>query len=161
MHKVSAALLPTSAPAPRAWFGGRSAPRLTHPRTALWYAGLDKPRFTPPGPVIGGTWAALYPLLAWAGYRVLTAPPSVARDRAVAAWGANLAGLAAHPYVFFGRKQLAPATAVLTVEVGAAMALVATASRLDRLVAWGQVPLALWTAFADVCTVGMLIFAIG
>ncbi len=149
MDKISAALLSSSAVIAAAVIGGRHAPSPQHPRTALWYAKLNKPGFTPPGPVFGGAWSALYPLLGWAGYRLLAKPPSPQRTVAVAAWGANVAGVALHPYLFFGRKELGPALAELTVETAAAIALVAAASRVDRSVALAQVPLALWTAFAD------------
>ena len=149
MDKTSAALLAGSAVVTAAIIGGRHAPSPTHPRTALWYAKLDKPSFTPPGPVFGGAWSVLYPLLGWAGYRLLKAAPSPKRNSAVAAWGANVAGIALHPYLLFGRKQLGASTAALTVETAAALTLVATASRVDKAVARAQVPLALWTAFAD------------
>ena len=149
MEKTSAALLAGSAVVAAAVLGGRHAPSPLQPRTALWYAKLNKPGFTPPGPVFGGAWSVLYPLLGWAGYRLLSAPAGPQRTKAVAAWGANVAGVAIHPWLFFGRKKLGAATVALTVETAAALTLVATAARVDRLVARGQVPLALWTAFAD------------
>ena len=65
--KPSAVLLAGSALAMAALAGKRFAPSPDHPRTAAWYAGLSKPSFTPPGPVFGGAWAVLYPLLGWAG----------------------------------------------------------------------------------------------
>ena len=39
---------------------------------------------------------------------------------------------------------------MLTAEVGAAIGLVAASSKVDRSVAFSQVPLLLWAAFADV-----------
>ena len=149
MDKTSAAVLSASAVLTAALLGRRNTPSPDHPRTLAWYAALNKPSYTPPGPVFGGAWAVLYPMLGWAGYRLLSAPPSPRRTQAVAAWSANVAAVGAHPYVFFGRKQLGASTALLAVETGAALTLVATASRVDKLVALGQVPLALWAAFAD------------
>ncbi len=149
MDKPQAALLATSAVLAAALLGQRNAPSPNHPRTLAWYASLKKPSYTPPGPVFGGAWAVLYPLLGWAGYRLLRAPASPQRDQAVTTWGVNVAAIALHPLFFFGRKQLGPSTALLTAETAAALALVATASRVDPLVALGQVPLALWAAFAD------------
>jgi tryptophan-rich sensory protein len=149
MTKTQATLLSATAVAVAALLGRRYAPSPDHPRTAAWYVKLDKAPFTPPGPVFGGAWAVLYPLLGWAGYRLLAAPASSARTQALAAWAANIAGIAAHPYLLFGRKSLGPSTALLTAETAAALTLVATASRVDRLVAVAQTPLALWAAFAD------------
>ena len=150
MNKPSAILVAGSALALAALSGKRSSPSPDHPRTAAWYATLHKPAFTPPGPVFGGAWAVLYPLLGWAGYRLLTAPSSTPRTAAITAWAANVAAIGAHPYVLFRRKQLGASTALLTAEVGAAIGLVAASSKVDRSVAFSQVPLLLWAAFADV-----------
>ncbi|GAC1347734.1 MAG: tryptophan-rich sensory protein [Acetobacteraceae bacterium] len=149
MKKPPALLLAGTALAAAALAGRRYAPSPDHPRTAAWYAGLNKAPYTPPGPVFGGAWALLYPLLGWAGYRLLSARPGRARTAALTAWAANVAAVAAHPYLLFGRKDLAASTALLTAEVGASVALVATASRVDPLLALSQVPLALWITFAD------------
>ncbi len=150
MNKVSAVLVSAVALGAAGLLGRRYAPSPDHPRTAAWYATLEKAPFTPPGPVFGGAWAVLYPLLGWAGFRLLSAPASLRRSQAVAAWCVNVAAIAAHPYLLFGRKDLVASTTLLTAEVGAAAALVASASRVDPVVGIGQVPLALWVAFADV-----------
>ena len=149
MKKSSAVLIAGSAVLAAALAGKRSAPSPDHPRTAAWYLKLRKPSFTPPGPVFGGAWAVLYPLLGWAGYRLLTAPPGPRRAAAVATWAVNVAAIGLHPYLMFGRRSLGPSTALLTAEVAAAGGLVATASRVDSTVAFSQVPLLLWAAFAD------------
>ena len=149
MNKASAALVSAAVLGAAALVGRRYAPSPDHPATAAWYAKLRKSPLTPPGPVFGGAWAVLYPLLGWAGYRLLSAPASSRRSQAIAAWGCNVAGIAAHPYLLFGRKDLGSSTVLLTAETGAAVALVATAARVDRLAAAAQVPLALWVAFAD------------
>ena len=149
MNKPPALLIAGSALALAALVGKRASPSPDHPRTAAWYARLHKAPFTPPGPVFGGAWAVLYPLLGWAGYRLLTAPPNPQRSVAVAAWAANVAAIGTHPYMLFSRMDLAGSTAVLTAEVAAAAGLVAASSRVDRSVAFSQVPLLLWAAFAD------------
>lgn len=149
MKRSSALLISGSLLATAALIGRRTAPSPDHPQIAAWYATLRKAPFTPPGPVFGGAWGVLYPLLGWAGYRLLTAPTSPARSAAVGAWIANVAAIGAHPYLLFARRSLGPSTAVLTAEVGAAAGLVAAASKVDRSVAFAQVPLLLWVAFAD------------
>ena len=149
MNKPSAMLITGSALTLAALVGRRASPSPDHPKIAAWYASLDKPSFTPPGPVFGGAWAVLYPLLGWAGYRLLTAPPSPNRSVAVASWAANVLAIGAHPYLLFKRRSLGPSTVLLTAEVGAAAGLVASASSVDKLVSFSQVPLLLWAAFAD------------
>lgn len=149
MKKAPALLIACSALAGAALVGRRASPSPDHPGTAAWYASLKKPAFTPPGPVFGGAWAVLYPLLGWAGYRLLAAPPGPQRTAAVGAWAANVLAIGAHPYLLFRRHSLGPSTALLTAEVGAAAALVAAGSKVDSTVGYSQVPLLLWAAFAD------------
>ena len=149
MQRSTALLAAASAVTAAALAGQRAAPSPNHPRIAAWYLTLRKPSFTPPGPVFGGAWAVLYPLLGWAGYRLLTAPRSPHRSVAVAAWAANELAIGVHPDRLFRQRRLGASTAVLTAEVGAAMGLVASAAQVDRSVAISQVPLLLWAAFAD------------
>ena len=149
MNKTLAILLAGSALATAAVVGRRASPTPDHPRTAAWYARLNKPSFTPPGPVFGGAWSVLYPLLGWAGYRLLAAPPTPRRTLAITAWAANVLAIGAHPWLLFRRKQLGTSTVLLTAEVGAVAGLIAASSRLDSTVAFSQVPLLLWAAFAD------------
>ena len=149
MKKPTAILVAGSALAAAALIGRRAAPDPSHPRAATWYMSLRKPSYTPPGPVFGGVWAVLYPLLGWAGYRLLAAPPSARRNTAIATWAANVAAIGAHPYVLFRKRRLGASTALLTAEVGVAAGMIATASQVDRPAAFSQVPLLLWAAFAD------------
>jgi tryptophan-rich sensory protein len=149
MQKPPALLLATAFIATAAVVGRRASPSPDHPRTAAWYLALRKPAYTPPGPVFGGAWAMLYPLLGWAGYRLLTEPPGGTRSIALGAWAANVLAIGAHPYLLFRRKQLGPSTALLTAEVAACAGLVAAAAKVERSIALSQVPLLLWTAFAD------------
>ena len=58
-------------------------------------------------------------------------------------------GVALHPYLLFGRRDLRSSTVLVTAETAAAMTLVATAWRVDRKAALSQLPLAVWTSFAD------------
>ena len=148
MNNRAAFLVSAGSIAAAAILGSRFAPNPAHPRTLVWYGKLDKPGFTPPGPVFGGAWAMLYPVLGWAGYRLLTAPASQKRSQAVAAWGANVTAIGIHPYLLFGLRKLGVSTTVLSAEGVASLALVAAASKVDRTVAWVQVPLVLWTIFA-------------
>ena len=67
MNKTPALLIAGSAIALTALVGKRASPSPDHLRTAAWYGSLHKAPFTPPGPVFGGAWAVLYPLLGWAG----------------------------------------------------------------------------------------------
>ncbi len=149
MEKVQAAAISTFAVLAAALVGGRNAPSPANARGAAWYVTLDKPFYTPSGSVFGIAWTLLYALLGWAGYRLLSARPDPKRSEAITLWGLNVAGVALHPYVLFGRRDLRSSTVLVTAESAAALTLVAAAWRVDQKAAVSQVPLALWTCFAD------------
>jgi tryptophan-rich sensory protein len=130
--------------------GGRFGPTPSQPRTAAWYAALRKPSFTPPGPVFGLAWTALDGLLGYAGYRLLSAPPTPRRRVALLFWALNLLGVAGFSDVLFGRKRLGEATGVTAAMVLTAGATVVTARRVDERAAMATIPLAAWVVFAAV-----------
>ncbi len=64
----------------------------TLPNIPTWYQGLAKPPLTPPNGVFGPTWTVLYALMAYAVWRVLSAPPAApGRGRAIAMFFLQLA----------------------------------------------------------------------
>ena len=148
MRKTQAALATTAAVTAAQLLGAQWNPGPNHPRTAAWYAALRKPAFTPPGPVFGIAWTALDALLAYSGYRLLTAPASPKRHAALAAWSLNLLGIAGFSWVLFGRKRLGEALGVTAGMVVTASATAGTAALVDRKAAYADVPLLAWVAFA-------------
>jgi translocator protein len=113
------------------------------------YQRLDKPSVAPPPSVFGPVWGVLYPAIAVSGARVLHAPPSPARSRALALWAAQMTLNAAWTPLFFGERR---AKAAL-VDIGALLALSAayawTAREVDRPAAALAVPYVGWIAFAS------------
>jgi benzodiazapine receptor len=150
MDRTTAAVAAGTAVIAAQYLGSQSAPTPAHPRTALWYALLRKPSFTPPGPVFGVAWTLLDGLLGYAGYRLLTARPSVARTTALGLWGLNVMGVGSFSWVLFGRKKLGEATGVSGAMLASAVGCVAAAAEVDRNAALAGLPLTLWTAFATV-----------
>ncbi len=148
MKKTEAALATTAAVMTAQLLGARWNPGPAHPRTALWYGALRKPSYTPPAPVFGIAWTALDTLLAYSGYRLLTAPESSRRSAALAAWSLNLVGIAGFSWVLFGRKRLGEALGVTAGMVVTASAAVGTAALVDRRAAYADTPLLAWVAFA-------------
>ena len=148
MNRTPAALTAVAAVTAAQLLGGQRRPSPDQPATALWYLSLRKPGFTPPPTVFAVAWTALSATLAYSGYRLLTAPPSRARAKALLAWSANLAGIASFSWVLFGRKRLDEALAI-TVGMAATSALAAaTAAQVDRRAGVATLPLVGWTAFA-------------
>ena len=128
--------------------GRRWSPTPDHPRTARWYASLRKPAFTPPGPAFAVAWTGLDALLAYAGYRLLSAPSSPSRVAALSVWAVNVSGVAGFSYVLFGRKRLGEAMGVTLGMATTAIGAVAASALVDRKAAWAGLPLAGWTLFA-------------
>ena len=148
MRRDLAAALAATAVVGAQLAGRRYGPTPDHPRTAAWYRSLRKPAFTPPGPVFGIVWTGLDALMGYAGFRLLAARRSRARNVALGVWGLNLLGIAGFTWVLFGRKRLGEATGVTAAMVAAAWGSVATSWPVDRRASTAGVPLALWTCFA-------------
>ena len=150
MRDGVAAALAGSAVAIAQSVGARANPSPDHPRTASWYASLRKPSLTPPGPVFGIAWTGLDLLLGFAGYRLMKAKPSAARNMALTAWSSNLLGIAGFSWVFFGRKRLGEALGVSSAMIVTSAATVGTAALTDRKAAYASGPLLAWVLFATV-----------
>ncbi len=148
MNKQSAAAVAIGSVLTAAALGARNGPQ--RPRTAFWYARLNKPSYTPPGPVIGAAWGGLELLLAGAGYRLLRAPRTEARNAAVGSWALTLIGLAGYPWLFFGRKQLGESAVASASMLAAALGTATAAREVDPPASAMTVPLLLWLGFATV-----------
>jgi tryptophan-rich sensory protein len=117
------------------------------PARSPWLRTLRRPPRRPPSAVFGPIWTALHALVATSGYRVWRTH-SVARDRALALWGAQLALHAAWSPLFFGARRPRAALAVLSALAPAAAAYAWTARRADRKAAALAIPFVAWTGFA-------------
>ena len=148
MNKTTAAVAAGTAVIGAQYLGSLPAPTPNHPRTALWYALLRKPGFTPPGPAFGIAWTLLDGLLAYSGYRLLSARPSAARNTALGMWGLNVLGVGSFSWVLFGRKRLGEAAGVAGAMLASAIGAVAASSEVDRPAALASLPLTGWLAFA-------------
>jgi benzodiazapine receptor len=115
----------------------------------LWYRSLRMPPYQPPRWIFGPVWTALYALLVTSGYRVWKAPPSRARTRALALWGAQLALNGAWAPVFFGARRPRAALADLLAQVGVVAAYAATSRQVDKLASTMMVPYLGWLGFAS------------
>ena len=146
MNRSTAALVAGSAVLAAALLGASNGPQ--QPRTAFWYARLRKPGYTPPGPVIGATWGVLETLLVATGYRLLRQPSSPPRNKALGAWGCSLLGLAAFPFLFFGRKRLGQSAAASAAMAAAAAGTAINARHVDGPAAVMTLPLLGWVSFA-------------
>ena len=150
MRTSNAILLAGSAVMAATVLGGRFGPGPRRPATQRWYADLDKPGWTPSGATIGGVWTVVNAFLIWSGTRMLKAPPSPARTRALALWGFNVASIAAWQAIFFGARRLGASVAYDAAMVGCGLAYVATARQVDAKAAAAGLPYPTWVSIAGV-----------
>ncbi len=123
----------------------------TFPNLAPWYAGLTKPSFNPPNWIFAPVWTTLFMLMAFSVWRILRLSTSISgRRRALILFFIQLVLNASWSWMFFaannplfGLINIVPQFLIILVTVHAFY-------RLDRLAAWGLVPLAAWVAFASV-----------
>ncbi|SEQ61354.1 TspO and MBR related proteins [Faunimonas pinastri] len=128
----------------------RSAPEPQHPDIQRWYHHLDKPDFVPPDPVFGAVWGVLESLLAYGGYRLLRHPATPTRNRALGLWGFNIAMISVWPRLFFGERSVRSGFLGSLLMLGSGIAYVASARRVDKVVAATSLPFAAWLGFASV-----------
>ena len=144
MQKNTAALIATGSVLTAAAVGSRYTP--ANVRNATWYAWLDKPSYRPSGPIIGAAWSVLDILLAYAGTRLLEAPPTRAKQTATLGWAAAVSGLAVYPWLMFGRHRNGAALGMVVAMLGGTLAAVGTSP--DRRAAKALLPLVGWLSFA-------------
>lgn len=148
MKKLYAALTAAGAIVVAQETGRRYSPTPDHKKTRRWYESLEKPSYTPPGPVFGVIWCLLDGLIGYAGYRLMTAPPSRARRIALWAWWMSVAGVAGFPYVAFGKRCPGGALAISAGLIGTSGLAIGTASRVDKRAAMAGLPLFAWLLYA-------------
>jgi len=150
LSPLAAAAIAGGAMALSGFLGRRYSPDREHPAIDRWYHGLQKPSFTPPDTVFGAVWPALEALLAVGGYRLLREPSHPDRDWALAFWAVNLAMIPGWTKIFFGERSLAGGLGAAAAQLGAGLAYVENARRVDGVAAACGVPYVAWLAFANV-----------
>ena len=113
----------------------------------LWYAGLEKPSWNPPSWVFGPVWAALYAMIAMAGWLVWRHTGTL-RTPAMAVYAVQLALNGAWSWLFFGLHRPGLAFAEILVLTVAIAVNVAVFWRLRPLAGALLVPYLAWVTFA-------------
>ena len=128
----------------------------TIPNIPTWYQGLAKPPLTPPNWLFGPVWTLLYLMMAYAVWRVLSAPPALpGRGRAIAMFFVQLGLNALWPWAFFAaRNPGAGALNLVTLDL-AVLATVGLFWRVDRVAALLLIPYLGWVMFATYLNLGI------
>lgn len=121
----------------------------TGPSISGWYAQLEKPWFNPPNWVFGPAWTALYVAMAYAFWRVLRTPHTVAgRSRAIGVFLVQMTLNAAWSWVFFWAHSPQAALIVIVLLWIGIAATAAAFWRIDRIAGWLFVPYLAWVTYA-------------
>lgn len=145
---VAASALVWPALAGRRWGPQRLA-------SGIWYRLLRKPSFQPPDAVIPVAWTLIDSLLAVGAYRLLRAPPSARRNRALGWLAFNVGMIGGWSALFFGRRNLPASTAAAAAMIGTGAAYVAEARAVDKPAAAAGVPFVAWLGFATLLTAAL------
>lgn len=125
------------------------AQAVTMPSIPTWHADLVKPSFNPPNWVFGPVWTALYLMMAYAAFRILSLPRETpGRSAAMTAFYVQMALNAGWSCAFFG---LQSTLAGLIVIVPLWLAIAETMRRflpLDRTAGLLFVPYLAWVSYA-------------
>lgn len=130
-------------------------PSPAHPEIVVWYRTLDQPWFKSPDALVPVAWTVIEAALATGAYRVLRAPPSLARtgSRVLLAWNVGMIG--AWSRLFFRHRVLGPSTVAAATMVATGIAYSVAARKVDRTASHAGLPFIGWVAFATVLTAGI------
>jgi translocator protein len=121
----------------------------TTPNIPVWYEGLAKPPLTPPNWVFGPIWTVLYIVIAYAFFRILSAPPDKeARASAITLFLVQMALNVTWSFAFFAAHSTLAGLIVIVALNAAVHATILRFSRVDRIASFALWPYAAWVAFA-------------
>jgi translocator protein len=119
-----------------------------HPDIWNWYQRLDKPKFIESGATLAFAWVILDALLAYSGYRLMTAEHGRFSWLALVFWALIVISIPARLITLYGRRRLDEATIVAGGMLLSSIALLVVATTVDQRAAWAALPLAAWLVIA-------------
>jgi translocator protein len=129
-----------------------SSPSPNHPRIMLWYQTLRQPWFKPPDIAIPIAWTGIEAALAFSTFRLLRAPASAAKNKALGLMALNVAMIGGWSRFFFKQRNLPVSTAAAAAMIVSGAALAVQAKKVDKSAAAATLPFVAWVAFATVLT---------
>lgn len=118
-----------------------------------WYRDLQKPWFNPPDAVFGPVWTALYAMMAIAVWLVWRRRTQANVNRALVAFGVQLALNAAWSWLFFRRHEIGWALIDITLLWIAILLTTVLFWRLTRTAGVLLIPYLVWVSFAALLNV--------
>lgn len=130
---------------------------LTRDDVAEWYPTLEKPWFTPPAWLFGPVWTILYVFMGVALWRLWRVRPSRRRRVALALFGLQLVLNAGWSLLFFEWRSPGVAFAEIVLLWSAVSLLIRSVLPLDGLAAALLIPYLVWTGFAAVLNLAIVL----
>lgn len=150
--KLIAGLISSSALTVPSALAASTVPSPNHPRVMGWYLTLNQPWFKPPDWLIPVAWTGIESAMAVSAYRLLRAPQSAARGKALGWLALNIGMTGGWSRLFFGHRSLAVSTVAATAMIGTGAAFVLEAKKVDGVAARAGIPFVTWVSFATVLT---------
>ena len=113
-----------------------------------WYEHLIKPSFNPPNYLFGPVWTLLYFLMGVSLFIILNSPKGEARGQALKIFTLQLTLNFFWSFLFFKFNLLGLAFLEIILMLGSIGAMIFYFSRINKFVAYLQVPYRLWVSFA-------------
>jgi benzodiazapine receptor len=113
-----------------------------------WYFDLRKPKWQPPGPIFGGAWSLLYPLMGLASWLVWAEGGFAKQAVPLALYAVQLALNLAWQALFFGAKRLGAAFYDILALDAALVATIVAFQRVNPVAANLLKPYLAWVLFA-------------
>jgi translocator protein len=129
-----------------------SSPSPNHPRIMLWYQTLRQPWFKPPDIAIPIAWTGIEAALAFSTFRLLRAPASAAKNKALGLMALNVAMIGGWSRFFFKQRNLPVSTVAASAMIVSGAALAVQSNKVDKPAAAATLPFVAWVAFATVLT---------
>ncbi len=150
--KLFAALIASTALVVPTAMAASTSPSPNHPRVMAWYFTLRQPWFKPPDWVIPVAWTGIESALAVSAYRLIRAPASPERGRALGWLGLNVGMIGGWSQLFFGYRSLAISTVAAAGMIATGAVFVREAQKVDPVAARAGLPFVTWVAFATLLT---------
>lgn len=123
----------------------------TIPNIAGWYTDLLKPSFNPPNWIFGPVWTALYGIMAYAFYRILSMHEATAgRMFAIILFCLQIALNATWSWAFFAAQSPLGGLIVIALLWIVLVNTLVEFVQLDRIAGWCLVPYLAWVSFAAI-----------
>jgi len=131
---------------------GAIAGIVTSANIESWYSELNKPSFNPPNYLFGPVWTTLYIIMGISLYMLLQSPAGVNKRNALVVFGLQWGLNFLWSFIFFQFHSLAGASIEIFLLLVSILVLIYLLMKIDRRIAFFQIPYLLWVSFATLLT---------